>query len=191
VEKYLADLASGDESLAQVAMQKLVKLGAEAALVLQELATSPDADQRWWAVSTLAQMDDVDADWLLATLQNDDAVEVKQAAALGLAACPHPKSASVLIGFLRHSDSMLRTLAAKALTAIGAGAVPVLLIYLDENKDLNSARVSAVRALAEIADKRAIPALMAALEEDSALIRYWAEVGLENLGLDMIYMKLE
>ncbi len=172
-------------------MQKLVEIGAEAIPALHDLATSPDADQRWWAVSTLAQTDDVDVDWLLATLQNDDVVEVKQAAALGLTARPHPKSASVLIGFLRHSDSILRTLVAKALTAIGTDAVPVLLAYLDENKDLNSARVSAVRALAEIADKRAIPALMAALEEDSALIRYWAEVGLENLGLDMVYMKLE
>ncbi len=190
MDAYLADLVCGNEALARAAMQKLIELGAEAIPALRELATSPDADQRWWALSTLGQMDDVDVDWLLAAL-DDESVEVQQAAALGLTRHPHPKSASVLLGLLRHSDSLLRTLVAKALTAIGSDAIPALLEYLDKNKAADSARISAIRALAEIADKRAIPTLMEALEEDSALIRHWAEIGLENLGLDMVYMKLE
>ncbi len=190
MDALLADLISGDETLAEAAMHKLAALGAEIAPALRELAASPDPDQRWWAISTLAQMAEVDVDWLIAAL-DDESVEVKQSAALGLAAHPCQKSATVLIGFLRHPDSMLRTIVEKALTAIGADAVLTLLEYLDQNKTRNSARISAIRALAEIADTRAIPTLMAALEEDSALIRHWAEVGLENLGLDMVYMKME
>ncbi|MBT3336596.1 MAG: HEAT repeat domain-containing protein [Anaerolineae bacterium] len=190
MDALFADLISGDENLAQAAMQKLAELGAESMPALRKLATSPDPDQRWWAVSTLAQMDVVDVDWLLAAL-DDESVEVKQSAALGLAAHPHPKSAPVLIGFLRHPDSMLRTLVTNALTAIGTDAVPALLGFLDKNKAQDAARLGTIRALANITDTRAIPALMAALKEDSALIRHWAEIGLENLGLDMVYMKLE
>ena len=46
-----------------------------------------------------------------------------------------------------------------------------------------SARIHALRALAEIRDHRAIPAMMQVMEEDSALLQYWAREGLERLGL--------
>jgi len=48
-----------------------------------------------------------------------------------------------------------------------------------------------MRALAEITDHRAIPALMAALDDESVMVQHWAEEGLERLGLDMVYLKPE
>ncbi len=190
LDALLADLTSGNENLAEAAMQKLVALGAEAMPPLQELANSPNPDVRWWAISTLAQMDALDADWLLAAL-DDESVEVQQAVVLGLTARPHPKAASALLELLQHPDSMLRSLATNALSTLGADAVPALIEYLGQHKEQDAARLGAVRALAKISDTRAIPTLMSALEEDSALIRHWAETGLENLGLDMVYMKLD
>jgi HEAT repeat protein len=189
LDALLADLTSGDDSRAEAAMHKLVALGKEAQPALRELAAAPDSDQRWWAVSTLAQMDDVDVDILLTALE-DDSVEVQQSAALGLTQHPHPKAASALLSLLPNPDSVLRNLAMNALIALGKDATPGLLRFLDEHTKPDAARLSAIRALANLGDYDAIPALMNALESESALIQHWAEEGLQKLGLDMVYMKL-
>jgi len=52
-------------------------------------------------------------------------------------------------------------------------------------------RVEAVRAFAKIGDPRAIPALFEALDEGSALIEYWANEGLEKMGVGMVFYKPE
>jgi len=51
--------------------------------------------------------------------------------------------------------------------------------------------VEAVRALAKIGDQRAIPALFEALDDNSALIEYWASEGLEKMGVGMVFYKPE
>ncbi len=189
LDTLLVDLTSGDDLRAEAALHRLVALGAKAQPALRELATSADAEKRWWAISTLAQMEDVDVDILIAALK-DESLEVQQSAALGLAQHPHPKAVPALLGLLPNSDGILRNLAMNAIVSLGADAVPELLNFLETHPEPDSARLSAVRALATIGDTRAIPALMAALEE-SALIAHWAEEGLVKLGLDMVYMKLE
>jgi HEAT repeat protein len=52
-----------------------------------------------------------------------------------------------------------------------------------------SARIHAMQALSEIADPRALPSMLSALSEDSAILHYWAEAGLERLGVNMVYIK--
>ena len=196
MDALLADLVSGDETLAEAAMNKLVALGEETFPALKDLLTSPEADHRWWALSVLAQIETADVDWMLAAL-DDDSVEVRQCAALGLSVHPDDKSVSALISALHDPDSMVSTLASNALIKIGKAAVPSLLVVLEENQSkenflqIKAARLGAIRALAAIADSRTIPAMMAALEEDSVFMQHWAETGLEKLGLDMVYMKLE
>jgi HEAT repeat protein len=72
---------------------------------------------------------------------------------------------------------------------IGKPAVPYL---LEVPKDVpQTARINTTRALAEITDHSAIPALMSALEDDSIMVQHWAEEGLERLGLNMVYLKPE
>ena len=56
-------------------------------------------------------------------------------------------------------------------------------------KSSQSARILALRALAELRDHRAIPVMMQVMEEDSVLLQHWAKEGLERLGLDMVYIK--
>ena len=184
----LADLTSGDETRAENAVPGLVELGENVFPTLRDLLNSTDVDQRWWALRTLAQAPQAQAEWLLPLL-NDSAPEVRQAAALGL--CSHPDETAIapLIRALSDEDAMVSTLAGNALVVIGKAAVPAL---LDIPKDaVQRARINALRAVAEIGDYSAIPTLMAALEEDSVMLRHWAEEGLERLGLNMVYLKPE
>jgi len=188
LDELLADLTSGDESRAENAVPGLVGLGEDAFPALRDLLKSTDADQRWWALRTLAQSPQARTEWLLPLL-DDSAPEVRQAAALGL--CSHPDESAVrpLVRALSDEDMMVSDLARNALVVIGKPAVPFL---LEVPKDApQRTRINALRALAEIADYGAIPTLMAALEEDSAMLQHWAEEGLERLGLNMLYLKPE
>ena len=190
LDALLADLISGDDARAETAMNKLVALGERVLPAMQDLLKSPNTDHRWWALSVVAQVKEADVDLLIAAL-DDDSLEVRQCAALGLSLRSHPEAVSALIHTLRDPDQMLSTLATNALTKIGKEAVPALLAFLEEEKESKSARLGAMRALATIADPRAIPAMMTALEDKSVFMNYWAETGLEKLGLDMVYMKLK
>jgi len=188
IESLLADLTSGDEIRAQSAVPSLVALGEEAIPALRDLLDSKDVDQRWWALSTLAQTPQARTEWMLPFL-NDTAPEIRQAAALGLCSHPHETAIKPLIQALNDADSMVSNLACSALVAIGKPAVQSL---MEIPKDApHRARINATRALAEIVDYAAIPALMSALEGDSALMQHWAEEGLERLGLNMVYLKPE
>jgi HEAT repeat protein len=48
--------------------------------------------------------------------------------------------------------------------------------------------LEAARALALIGDQRAIPALFALLSEDSVMLDYWANEGLDKMGAGMVYL---
>jgi hypothetical protein len=48
-----------------------------------------------------------------------------------------------------------------------------------------------MRSLAAIKDHRAISLMLKASEDDSAVLNHWAQEGLEALGLNMVYIKLE
>jgi HEAT repeat protein len=49
--------------------------------------------------------------------------------------------------------------------------------------------MEAMRALALIGDQRSIPLLFEALDSDSMLMEYWANEGLERMGVGMIFYK--
>ena len=188
LDELLADLTSGDETRAEASVSGLVALGEEAFLALRDMLSSSDDDHRWWAVRALAQSPQPQTEWLLPLL-NDSAPEVRQAAALGL--CSHPDETAIrlIIQALSDADSMVSGLACSALVAIGKQAIPSVLEVLEGLPQ--SARINAVRALAEIADHSAIPALMSALEDDSVMVQHWAKEGLERLGLNMVYLEPE
>jgi HEAT repeat protein len=188
LDQLLADLTSGDETRAENAVPGLVELGEAAFPALRDLLKSSDADQRWWALRTLALSPQARTEWLLPLL-DDPAPEVRQAAALGLCNQPAETAIKPLVRALSDEDSMVSDLARNALVLIGRPAVPSL---LDVPKDApQRARINALRALAEVGDYAAVPIFMAALEEDSAMLHHWAEEGLDRLGLNMVYLKPE
>jgi HEAT repeat protein len=186
LQNLLDDLTSGNEARAENAVPVLIALGKEALPALLELTRSPEADHRWWGLRVLAQAPQVEAQWLIPSL-NDPAREVRQCAALGLAIKPDESAAQPLIRALSDEDSMVSSLAVNALVKIGGAAVPALIDVVQHAPQ--SARIHALRALAEIRDHRAIPVMMKVMEEDSVLLQHWAKEGLDRLGLDMVYIK--
>jgi len=182
----LAELTSGDDVRAEAAIPGLLALGSDSIPALVNLTHSEDTDARWWAVNALAQSPHARTEDLLPLL-SDSAPEVRAAAAL--AVCSHPDESAVpaLIQSLQDQDSLTAGLAGKALTVVGSPSVPALIEVMQGAR--NGVRILAIRALAEIKDQRAIKTMMSALEDESALVQYWAKEGLDRLGLNMIYGK--
>lgn len=185
LQALLADLTSGDDARAEAAA---VRLPAFPVSALDPLLESDDVDARWWALRSLAGFPSgTDVARRLVVGLEDESDEIRQCAALGLCHHPHPEAVSPLIRALSCPDPMTAKLACNALIAIGAEAVPSLIEVL--RSGASSAKLEAARALAEIGDPRAIPTLMRVLQTDSAISTYWAEYGLDKLGLGMIYIK--
>ena len=182
----LNDLIGGNETRAEAAVPLLIGLGEEAIPALLDLTRSADVDHRWWGLRVLAQSPHSQAGWL-APFLNDPAREVRQCAALGLALKPDESAIRPLVQALSDEDSMVASLAVNALVKIGSAAVPALIAVVQEA--CQSARIHALRALAEIRDQRAIPIMMKVMDEKSVLLQHWATEGLERLGLDMVYIK--
>jgi len=187
LQDLLTELLSGDEIRAENAVPALIELGDEAISALMDLTRSPDVDSRWWAIRTLAQSPLLRTEWLIPFLLNDPAPEVRQCAALGLGTKADESAIQSLVKALSDKDSMTGNLAMNALVKIGKPAVPAL-IECVKNKS-QSARILALRALAEIRDHRAIPVMMQVMDEESVLLQHWAKEGLERLGLNMVYIK--
>ncbi len=187
-EELLADLTSGDEQRAEAAALRLAEMGDRVLGPLEKLLDSEVADRRWWAIRTIGQMPSPRIDLLIRALR-DRSGDVRAAAALALATHPDEKAVPALVKALEDHDSIVAVLAVNALISIGKPAAPALIeAYPAMNPH---GKIQTMRALADIRDHRAIPLMMKAIEEESALMRFWAEQGLERLGLNMVYIKPE
>ncbi len=184
----LAELTSGNEERAEAAATRLAEIGDPVLPSLEPLLRAEITDHRWWAVRTVAQMSSPPVDRLIAALA-DSSSEVRAAAALGLSAHPVEQAAPALVGALQDEDSMVAVLAVNALSALGQAAVPALLDAFPASN--RRGKIQIMRALSELRDHRSIPLMMKVIEEESAMLRYWAEEGLERLGLNMVYIKPE
>ena len=193
LKSLLDDLVSGDEARAEAAIPRLIEMDDAAIPALLDLTKTSDVDVRWWALRALASTPHCGAELLLSFL-NDPAPEVRQCAALGLAIKADASATEPLVRALSDEDSMVASLAVNALVKIGNTAVPDLIEVVKrhpatEGNSSPSARIHALRALAEIRDHRAIPIMMKVMDEDSVLLQHWAKEGLDRLGLDMVYIK--
>lgn len=187
LEALLEELSSGDDRRAEAAVGPLASLGAEAIPALRARLAAPQAEARWWAVRTLAEIEDGRVPALLRRALQDADAAVRHCAALALRRRPAPQAAPELVEALASPDRLLARLAADALVAAGPPAVPALLQALQGGPP--AARLEAVRALARIGDPRSIPALFEALDEPSALMEYWAGEGLERMGVGMAFFQ--
>jgi HEAT repeat protein len=194
MKDLLADLTSGDDPRAENAIPAIVAKGMDAIPALLELTKADSADSRWWAVRALSASPHTRTGDLIPLL-DDPAPEVRAATALAL--CEHPDESAVpaLIKTLKDEDAIAAGLAGNALVKIGNASVAGLLDVMNarvepgRNEAQVHARILALRALAEIRDPRAIPVMMKSMSEESAVLQYWAQEGLERLGLDMVYMR--
>ena len=185
VEALLGDLYSGDDVRAEQAVHHIAGRGASVIPHLIKQLTSPDPDRRWWATAALALIDHADARTSFTQSMRDPDVSVRQCAALGLRHQPTQEAIPALLEALHDPDQLLTRLAGDALFALGALAVSPLTEALH---DINpSVRIEAARALAHIDDSDVIAPLFGALEDRSAFVVYWAELGLQRLGGGMVY----
>ncbi len=187
LQPLISNLISGDDELAEAAAIELVALGSGALPALKELLPSPDADTRWWATRALAGIAEPEAVLLLRKGLRDSDLSVRQCAALALKEQASAEAIPDLLAAMSDADPMLRRLAAEALVAVGSRAVPALLEVMQNG--LPAARLEAVRALALVGDQAAISALFEALDDDSILVRHWAEEGLERMGVGMTFFR--
>jgi len=195
-DDWLVELACGDDARAGRAIEQLAGLPPEEIppilTGLYEMLHSPDVDRRWWAVRALAEIHDPRVPgWLTDTLSDPEA-GVRQCAALGLRQQAAQQAVPALVEALHDRDPLVARLAGEALSAIGEPAVLPLIEVLQTisytpGSAAPHARREAARSLAAIGDARAVPALYSVLEDDSALLVYWAEQGLERMGVGMVY----
>jgi len=183
----LNELISGDDARAEAVVPGLARLGETALDPLLALLDSPESDQRWWATRTLAALvQPVARDGLRRSLKDNDPA-VRQCAALGLRQRPTQSAISALIDALHDTDRLVARLASDALVATGPLAIPSLISVLESPDP--AVRIEAIRALAAINDHQAIHALFTALDDPSHIVSYWAEQGLNRLGVGMVYFK--
>ena len=187
LERLIDELTSGDEKRADAAARALAGFGEQAADMLQRLYDNPDADLRWWALRAAAEIHcEVSKSLLTGGLSDQDS-SVRCCAALGLRHQPDPEAVPSLVELLGSTDKLLARLAADALASLGEQSVPSLLMVMENGSQ--GARLEAVRALAQIGDQRSVPTLFSALDEDSAIMEYWADKGLEKMGIGMVFYK--
>ncbi len=186
--RLLSELTSGDDARAEAAALVLAGEAEGSLPILIPVLASSDPDQRWWAVRTLAAMKEVPID-LLRTALRDEAAEVREAAALAMAAHPAESAIPELVEALGDVDSLVSSLAVNALISIGKASVQALLEAFPTASQ--RARIQVMKALATIKDPTAIATMLKASEDDSAVLSYWAQEGLDALGLSMVYLMPE
>ncbi len=190
-DSFVKALTSGNDALAEAAVQNLAENEpnpGEALMVIRELMENPAVDVRWWALRAASTLKHPETPALLLEGLLDDQVSVQQCAALGLRNHPTPEAIPHLMHLLGHADRLLSRLAGDALVAIGGDAVEPLMAILRDGPQAN--RVEAARALAHIRDPRAIPVFYYCLQtRASSMVEYWAEFGLDMLGVGMVFFK--
>jgi HEAT repeat protein len=179
-ELFGGDDAAAEAALAQARPAWLPELRAALA--------SPDADRRWWAVRALAALPGDEATEALLNATADADGSVRAAAIFALGERAAPAAVVPLLFALGDPSEYLARLATDALIHIGAPAVPGLVRALAQDAQPR-VRANAARAVALIGDTSTIPALFKALEDESALVQYWAEEGLERMGVGQVYFK--
>jgi HEAT repeat protein len=123
---------------------------------------------------------------LRAALAAED-VEERAAGLYALGRRPEPEAIDLLAAALGDASSFLARTAAQSLEQQGPAATLALIAAL-RNPDAQT-RGLAARALAHLGDPSAIPALFKALDDDSSVVQYWADEGLDRLGVGQVYFK--
>ena len=187
LEGLISELNSEDDARAARALSQIPQHGEPALEFLLNLYDSPDSDQRWWAIVALSSMDDPRAtEATIAALEDKDAI-VRQCAAAGLRQHPNPEAIPRLIEALGDEDRLLARLASGALASAAPDAIPPLSKAMQS--EFPQVRIEAARALGQSGDPDAIPALFEALNDTSAVVVHLAEVGLERLGVGMVFFR--
>lgn len=187
LELFLECIAAGEDAGTEEAALALKPLGDAALPTLRELLADADVDRRWWAARALAAVGTPAArELLIATLDDPDR-DVRACAVYGLGELQAEEAVAGLVGRLADASPLVCRVAADSLARIGAPAAPALIASLEGGETLS--RIGAARALSFIQPQEAIPALVAALDDPSATVTYYAEQALERMGVGLVLFR--
>ena len=184
-------IASGDDERAELAVSALAAMNR--AQVTTELAArllAANSDGRWWIARTLATIPAPQSAATLIELLNDRDSDVRACAALALGelhALVGGQAADALVAHLADESAHVAQVCTVALCRIGAAAVPTLLRALEEGVPVE--RIRAAKALVPIESHKAIPALIHALDDEDAIVTYYAQDALERMGVGMVLLQ--
>ncbi|MEX0787432.1 MAG: HEAT repeat domain-containing protein [Anaerolineales bacterium] len=187
LDEILARLTGGVDDEAERAVAELSALRPAPLTQLSHLGESSDPDHRWWATRAIAAIPGTEATAALIRALQDEAREVRQCAAVGLRGNASAEAISPLVAVLGDEDRLVARLAGDSLASVGEAAVDAL--AKAARSDSAAVRIEAVRALAQARVPQAIPALFHALDDPSTVVAYWADQGLETLGVGMTFFK--
>ena len=187
LETLISELSSEDDARAARALSQIPQYGEPALDFLLNLFNSSEPDPRWWAVVALSSMDFPRANTALIEALGDGDATVRQCAAAGLRQHPIEAAVPTLVEALGDEDRLFARLASGALAAAGPEAISPLSEAMQS--EIPQVRIEAARALGQTGDPDAIPALFAALNDTSAVVVHLAEVGLDRLGVGMVFFR--
>jgi len=184
-------LLSSDDAQAEQTIAAIGLADAEAVVsALEQRLPGSTADERWWMARALAVIPTPQSVALLIRLMDDPDADVRACAAVALGelqAISGAEGANALAVHLSDENAHVAELCTVALWRIGTAAVPTLLRKLQEGNVLE--RIRSAKALVPIGSHEAIPALIAALDDENAVVTHYAEEALERLGVGMVYVK--
>ncbi len=186
-QALLAELLCGNDERAEQAAQAIGALGGVAFDLIHPLCKDAQADHRWWAARTLSQLRSEVATQALINLLADVDSDVRACAAFSLGEAQIEQAIEPLARLLADSSVFVSAMASDALARIGRLCVPILIERLRKGVGLERAR--AVKALLAILDSRSIPALIAALDDDSPVVQHYASEALTRLGVGTVLIK--
>ncbi len=188
LNQMLANLTSGNEQKAEKAAVQLNHYGKPAFSALANLAHDPDPDTRWWAIRALSEFENPNASTIFIHALGDPNPEIQACAALSLRLNPNPEAIPQLISLLGNPDQLLSRLAGGALIALGFQATQALINLIESPENVSQgSRVEAVRALSEIQDPDSITTLFKIYQNGSSMMQHWAEHGLNQMGIGMVF----
>jgi len=156
-------LASPDPRLADRVYKILVELGSDAVPALKERVQSTDRQQREYIIAALGTAKASSAIESLGAVLDDTSLQRRYVAAWALGEIGDPAGIPMLIGALSDPNSEVRRYATRALIKINRPCVDPLVAYLEISLPGEGA-AGAIRALGDIADSRALPALLARVD---------------------------
>ena len=180
-------ILSGDDARAERALLTVAAYGDVAVSALVQRMAGADADARWWIARTLAAIPTLQSISLLIRMMDDCNSDVRACAAMALGELGAAEAADALIVHLADESAHVAEVCTVALSRLGTGAVSALLCALQDGDP--PVRIRAAKALVPIESHEAIPALIHALDDDNALVTYYAEDALLRMGVGTVLLK--
>lgn len=185
-DAFLSAVKSGDDELAESAVQELYLNGNGSLDRLLDLAAADDDDLRWWAVRALSIAAEENQQRaavmpVLTQALSDDDDSVRCLAALSLGQLHAASAIPALMVLLADPSGWVRGAAADGLAMMGEAAVPILGSALHDDRE--GVRVRAAYALHKIRSMASARWLFPALNDPNPLVHTYVYETLDDLGL--------